>query len=112
MAAGFDIAAPGKVAYTETMTRRMFRVAFGMNGFQIGFAVLVLFVLAALILPEVTSLSPTKMSVKDRFLPPFFMDRGTLAHILGTDQLGRDLFIRCLIGLRNGLGIAVASVIL
>ena len=112
MAAGADLAAPAKVAYTETMTRRMFRVAFGMRGFQIGFAILVLLVLAAIILPEVTNLSPTRMSVRERFLPPFFMEGGSFAHILGTDQLGRDLFIRCLIGLRNGLGIAVVSVIL
>jgi len=113
MASDVDlIAAPDRVARTETMTRRMVRLALSMPGFQVGLAILVVLVLAAIILPEVTSLSPTKMNVKDRFLPPFFLEGGSLEHILGTDQLGRDLFIRCLIGLRNGLGIAVTSVIL
>jgi peptide/nickel transport system permease protein len=90
----------------------MFRQAWSTRGFQIGFAVFAVLVLAALILPEVTSLSATKLSVRDRFLPPFFLEGGSFAHPAGTDQLGRDLLIRCLIGLRNGFGIALASVIL
>jgi peptide/nickel transport system permease protein len=113
MAVDTDVmVAPPRVGRGETMTRRMFRVAFAMRGFQIGLAIILILVLAAVVVPEITSLSPTKMSVKERFLPPFFMAGGSLAHFAGTDQLGRDLFIRCLIGLRNGLGIAVASVAL
>jgi len=96
----------------DSMTRRMFREAARGRGFQIGFAIFAILVLAAIILPEVTTLSATKVSVKTRFLPPFFLEGGSFAHPLGTDQLGRDLLLRCLIGLRNGLGIAVASVIL
>lgn len=96
----------------ETMTRRMFRVALGMTGFQIGLGIFLLIVLAAIILPEVTSISATKLSVRERFLPPFFLEGGSLTHLAGTDQLGRDLLLRSLIGLRNGLGIAVASVLL
>jgi peptide/nickel transport system permease protein len=96
----------------ETMTKRMFRQAWAMPGFRVGLCIFVVMVLAALIVPEVTSLSATKISVKDRFLPPLFLEGGTLSHPAGTDQLGRDLLVRCLIGLRNGFGIALASVIL
>lgn len=103
---------PARVARGETMTRRMFRLAWGMRGFQIGFAIFAVLALAALILPEVTSLSATTISVKERFLPPFFLEGGSLSHPAGTDQLGRDLLVRCLIGLRNGFGIALAGVIL
>ena len=51
------------------------------------------------------------MDVANRFAPPVFMDGGTWKHILGTDQLGRDLLIRSLIGLRNALLIGTISTI-
>ena len=94
----------------ESMTRRMFRLAWEMTSFKIGFSVFVLLVGAAIVWPEVSAFDPMKISVRERFLPPFFMEGGTWAHLAGTDQLGRDLFVRSLIGLRNGLAIAVAAV--
>ena len=93
-------------------TRRMFQLAWRMRGFQFGLGTFLFLVLAAIILPEVTDLSATKIDVRGRFTPPFFMEGGTLAHLAGTDQLGRDLLLRSLIGLRNALGIGVASVFL
>ena len=96
----------------ETMTRRMFRRAWGMPAFQVGLIIVVVLVLTALLLPELSPLSATKISVKERFLPPFFLEGGTFLHPAGTDQLGRDLFVRCMIGLRNGFAIALASVVL
>jgi peptide/nickel transport system permease protein len=103
---------PARAARGETMSRRMFRLAWRMRGFQIGFAIFTMLALAVVILPEVTSLSATTISVKERFLPPFFLEGGSLSHPAGTDQLGRDLLVRCLIGLRNGFAIALTSVIL
>lgn len=103
---------PARTMRGETMTRRMFRQARSMRGFQIGLAIFLLLVLTAIILPEVSAVSATKLSVKERFLPPFFLEGGTWAHLAGTDQLGRDLFVRSLIGLRNALAIGLASVIL
>jgi peptide/nickel transport system permease protein len=97
---------------TASVTGRMLREAMKEPGFRIGLAIFLVLMLAALILPEVTTMSATKVSVKERFLPPFFFEGGSWAHPAGTDQLGRDLLLRCLIGLRNGLAIAVASVIL
>ena len=94
----------------ESMTRRMFRLAWEMTSFKIGLSVFVLLVGAAIVWPEVSAFDPMKISVRERFLPPFFMEGGTWAHLAGTDQLGRDLFVRSLIGLRNGLAIAVAAV--
>ncbi len=103
---------PARAMRGETMTRRMFRQARSMRGFQIGLGIFLVLLLAAVVLPEATSLSVTKISVKERFLPPFFLEGGSLAHLAGTDQLGRDLLMRSLIGLRNALGISAASVIL
>ena len=94
----------------ESVTRRMFRLAWEMTSFKIGLGVFTVLVGAAIIWPELSPFDPMKISVRERFLPPVFLEGGTWAHLAGTDQLGRDLFVRSLMGLRNGLGIAVAAV--
>ena len=94
----------------ESVTRRMFRLAWEMTSFKIGLGVFIVLVGAAIIWPELSPYDPMKISVRERFLPPIFLEGGTWAHIAGTDQLGRDLFVRSLVGLRNGLGIAAAAV--
>jgi peptide/nickel transport system permease protein len=40
----------------------------------------------------------------------FGVEEPGVMFLFGTDQLGRDLFVRSLVGLRNGLGIAAAAV--
>jgi peptide/nickel transport system permease protein len=52
------------------------------------------------------------MAIRERFMPPVFLAGGHWAHPLGTDQLGRDLFLRSLIGLQNALMIAVSAVVI
>lgn len=54
---------------------------------------------------------PVKINIKDKFLPPSFMEGGSLKYLFGTDQLGRDLFVRSLVGLKNAFIIALISVI-
>jgi peptide/nickel transport system permease protein len=95
-----------------SISRRMFRAAWRTLEFKLGFFVITALIVLAIVWPELTSTSATKIAVKDKFLPPVFLDKGTWAHILGTDQLGRDLLLRSLIGLRNALAIAVTSVAL
>lgn len=79
--------------------------------FRIGLAVFTLLILASLLGPSMLGLSAVKMDVASRFAPPVFVEGGTWKHILGTDQLGRDLLIRSLIGLRNALLIGTISTI-
>lgn len=79
--------------------------------FKIGLAVFAFLILTSLLAPSVLGLSAVKMDVASRFAPPVFMEGGTWKHILGTDQLGRDLLIRSLIGLRNALLIGTISTI-
>ncbi|MCY4203452.1 MAG: ABC transporter permease [Aestuariivita sp.] len=78
--------------------------------FKIAVIFLLILVLLALFLPMLTSNSATSISVRDRFAPPVFWEGGSLSHIFGTDQLGRDLLLRSLIGLQNALLISVVSV--
>ena len=59
--------------------------------FKIGLTVFAVLILASLLGPSVLGLSAVKMDVANRFAPPVFVEGGTWKHILGTDQLGRDL---------------------
>jgi peptide/nickel transport system permease protein len=92
--------------------RRIWRAAYTEPQFRVGLVLLVILIGTALIYPYLTPLSVTKIAVLERFKPPFFLSGGTWLHPLGTDQLGRDLFLRSLIGLQNALLISVSAVII
>ena len=92
--------------------RRLWQITSRERQFQVGLVLLLLLVGTAVIYPHMTSMSVTQMAIKSRFLPPAFLHGGDWTHPLGTDQLGRDLFLRALVGLQNALMIGVSSVIL
>lgn len=95
----------------SSLTTRIFLAAWRSAAFQIGFWIFMILLLAALVWPEISDVSATKMNVKARFTPPVFMGEGwTWVHPLGTDQLGRDMLMRCLVGLRWSLIIGVVTV--
>lgn len=102
-----------KPAAAPSIARRILADAAKTKGFWIGFGMLLVLLLLSIIYPEVSSLNPMKMSVKEKFLPPILMGEGWIwSHPLGTDQLGRDILLRCLIGLRYSLLIGVLTVAL
>lgn len=71
----------------------------------IGLVGMVIIVLAALILPAVSSVDPNEMKVLDRLKPP------GAEHIFGTDEFGRDLFIRVMHGARVSICVGGAVTI-
>lgn len=107
---------PGKpaaeIARGRGVTRRMLSLAWSYSEMKIAATVFILLCLLTLVGPFVIDASAMKMDVTSRFLPPIFMEGGKLPHFLGTDQLGRDLLLRSLIGLENAFGIGIASVVL
>ena len=66
-------------------------------GLIIGFVGFVIILLLAVFVPMFNTTDPNAMVVADRLQPP-----GS-AHLLGTDELGRDLFIRLMYGARVSL---------
>jgi peptide/nickel transport system permease protein len=108
------IAAPAAVEkHGRSISARILSDAMRNTGFRVGLVLLIIILAASIIVPEVSSLSATKISVKEKFLPPlFFGDNWSIVHPLGTDQLGRDMLLRCLIGLRYSLFIGVTTVVL
>ncbi|HYS93123.1 MAG TPA: hypothetical protein VEL48_06810, partial [Candidatus Acidoferrales bacterium] len=73
----------------------------------IGGMLLGLVVVASLFAPAVTRHDPIKPSFSQRLSPPWGLG-GTRAHLLGTDNLGRDILARLLYGGRVSLALAVA----
>lgn len=69
----------------------------------LGIALVVLMVGGAILADVLTSWEPNKINPRDRFLGPSW------DHLLGTDQLGRDLFSRVLHGGRIALSVALFS---
>ena len=68
------------------------------------FVVLGMIVLAAIFAPLIAPHDPTLQSLRDKNKPPVWLG-GTTKHLLGTDNLGYDIFSRLLFGSRVSLGI-------
>jgi peptide/nickel transport system permease protein len=91
------------IAKRATPARRFLRVVMRDRKAQFGLVVLAFFTLGAIFGPFVLPYDPNAMAF-DMLLPPSF------AHPLGTDDLGRDLLARVLIGGRVSLFVGVATV--
>jgi peptide/nickel transport system permease protein len=72
-----------------------------------GLALVALIVLAALIGPALTGYDPRDVRLDQRLLPPL-----SAGHLLGSDQLGRDMAARLLAGLRWSTAIAGLATVL
>lgn len=95
-----------------TPTRRMLQIAAARTDFRIGLVGFGLLVLLAIFLPLVSSIDPVKIAYNSKLLPPFPAKGWQWPYVLGTDQLGRDVLMRCLVGLRYSLLIGVTTVVL
>lgn len=80
-----------------------FRTSKGLLGTALVLAILLIAVLAPMVIPVDWT---TKMDMRARLSPP------TWAHPLGTDQLGRDLMYRVLLGARTSIVIASSAVLM
>ncbi|MBJ7601263.1 MAG: ABC transporter permease [Candidatus Nephthysia bennettiae] len=72
----------------------------------VGAAIVLTFVLCALFPSVIAPRDPTRLDVVNQFTPP------GPGHLLGTDEVGRDLFTRIVHGTRYSLGIAFAVVLI
>ena len=70
----------------------------------LGLVILVALVLVAIFAPVIAPYGYDEISMSDKMVGP------CLAHPFGTDQLGRDMFTRCIYGTRITLPVAVLAV--
>lgn len=71
---------------------------------------LLLLVLAAIFAPLIAPYDPAAQSLRERLDPPFWLAGGSWAHILGTDNLGRDVLSRIIYGARTSLTVGLCVV--
>ncbi len=72
----------------------------------IGTAITVLVVVTAVLAPLIAPYDPLRLDVPNRLQPP------SLAHIMGTDHLGRDIFSRIVFGTQISLQVGIVAVAL
>jgi peptide/nickel transport system permease protein len=75
-------------------------------------SIIVVFVLAAIFAGVLSPTDPDEQSLRQRFTPPVWDERGTWKHVLGTDRLGRDMLSRVIWGARVSLTAGVLTVLL
>jgi peptide/nickel transport system permease protein len=54
---------------------------------------------------------PLAMSLTNKLTPPFFMEGGSFRYLLGTDELGRDILSRIMLGGKISLIVALAAIV-
>ncbi len=97
---------------SRSVARRVFDKAVATPGFRVGIGIFIVLAVATALYPELSGIDPIKMDVKARLLPPLFAgDKWSWVHPLGTDQIGRDMLVRSLVGLRYSFLIGIASVV-
>lgn len=69
-----------------------------------------IFLSSFIILPYIIDRDPNEFNIRDRALPPGSVLQDGSVSILGTDQIGRDMFTRIIYGGRLSLFIAFSSV--
>lgn len=79
---------------------------------MIGLTILVCAAGAALLAPWIAPYSPTKVDLMARLAPPFWVEGGSLKHLLGTDNLGRDILSRVIYGAQVSLSVGAGAVVL
>lgn len=73
------------------------------------FGVLLVIILLAVFAPLIAPHDPNAQDLLRRLLPPAWSADGTIAHPLGTDQLGRDLLSRLIFGSRVSLAVGLVA---
>ena len=114
------MSAPGKIELAElgparlddaagrATLRRLLRLRWGLAAAE----VLVLIVASAVLATWISPHDPLAVNIRHRLAPPAWMEEGTAAHWLGTDQIGRDLLSRMIHGGRVSLVVGVAAVLM
>jgi ABC-type dipeptide/oligopeptide/nickel transport system permease subunit len=80
--------------------------------FIIGLILASLLILMAILAPYIITYEPGKTSLRESLVSPRYLSEGWSGHIFGTDNLGRDILSRLLIGSRYSFVISLSSVLL
>lgn len=90
----------------QRWTSSLLKSRTGLLGVIILLTVVFMAVFAGVIAPH----EPAKTNASDRLLPPMWMEKGSPDHILGTDNLGRDVLSRIIYGSQISLLVGICAV--
>ncbi len=76
----------------------------------LGGGIILIVVVAAIVGPMITTIDPLYQDLLGRLNGPGWVDGKGVRHLLGTDELGRDVLIRVLVGARYSLAISASAV--
>jgi len=112
MDTGIATPAPAAVEIALPKPPSVARRMFGHPGLVIGLALLGLCVAMAVLAPLIAPYDPYTQNLDARLIPPVWLEKGSWAHPLGTDNLGRDYFSRTLYGARISLLIGLSVMLI
>jgi ABC-type dipeptide/oligopeptide/nickel transport system permease subunit len=76
----------------------------------LGGVIIILYLLAAILAPYITSYDPTRGNLRVRLQPPAWHPEGSWEYPLGTDAQGRDILTRIIYGARVSLTVGILAV--
>lgn len=77
-----------------------------------GAVVIFSLVLVALFAEQIAPFDPARQDIRARLSPPAWQSGGSSQHLLGTDQLGRDILSRLVFGTRISVFVGISVVVL
>ncbi len=95
---------------TESPWRIFFQSLVRVKPALFGAIFLVSLTFTAALAPILAPADPSKVDVRQRLRPPFWMEGGKVNRLLGTDNLGRDIFSRLIYGSRISILVGMSSV--
>lgn len=78
----------------------------------VGFVIVLFVVLISIFAPVLAPYDPAAMNIAKMLKPPIWIEGSDPAHILGTDNLGRDILSRIIYGSRVSLLVGISAVVL
>jgi len=73
---------------------------------------LFLLVLPALFADVIAPYDPLEGRLSERLVPPFWLQGGSVDHLLGTDKQGRDILTRIIFGARISLAVSLCAIVI
>jgi peptide/nickel transport system permease protein len=100
------------IAVERSAEARLRQCVFGTRSLVIGALILVAILMIAVFAPLLAPHDPYAQDLTRRLIPPVWYEKGTWAHPLGTDNLGRDYLSRTLYGARVSLTIGLSVMVI
>jgi peptide/nickel transport system permease protein len=91
---------------SQSLTSLAIRALLRHRSGMVGLIIIIIIIVLALLAPWLAPFDELEMHAADRFHPP------SKTYLFGTDEFGRDIFSRILIGARTSLSVGVYSILI